>query len=61
MTVVLQNIKILSFVSVVVLYENHVILYDTVQYENVTEKLLDSDIFGVVQRLSIIGDVPVKG
>ena len=60
MTVVLQNIKILSFVSVV-LYENHVILYDTVQYENVTEKLLDSDIFGVVQRLSIIGDVPVKG
>ena len=61
MTVVLQNIKILSFVSVVVLYENHVILYDTVQYENVTEKLLDTDIFGVVQRLSIIGDVPVKG
>jgi len=60
-TVVLQNIKILSFVSVVVLYENHVILYDTVQYENVTEKLLDTDIFGVVQRLSIIGDVPVKG
>ena len=61
MAVVLQNIKILSFVSVVVLYENHVILYDTVQYENVTEKLLDTDIFGVVQRLSIIGDVPVKG
>ena len=61
MTVVLQNIKILSFVSVIVLYENHVILYDTVQYENVTEKLLDTDIFGVVQRLSIIGDVPVKG
>ena len=61
MTVVLQNIKILSFVSVVVLYENHVILYDTVQYENVNEKLLDTDIFGVVQRLSIIGDVPVKG
>jgi len=60
-TVVLQNIKILSFVSVIVLYENHVILYDTVQYENVTEKLLDTDIFGVVQRLSIIGDVPVKG